>query len=58
VEVVIDESGSVATANVVDGHPLLRQVSLEAALQWKFRPTLLSGQPIKVTGVLIFNFRL
>jgi protein TonB len=42
----------------VEGHPLLRQAALEAAQQWKFRPTLLSGAPIKVTGVLIFNFKL
>ena len=58
IEVVIDEEGNVISATVVDGHPLLRQAALEAAQQWKFRPTLLSGQPIKVTGILIFNFKL
>jgi TonB family protein len=58
VEVVIDESGNVIQATVVDGHPSLRQSALDAAKQWKFRPILLSGQPIKVVGVLIFNFRL
>jgi protein TonB len=58
VEVVIDEDGNVLSASVISGHPLLRQAAVEAAQQWKFRPTLLSGQPIKVTGVLIFNFRL
>jgi protein TonB len=58
VEVVIDENGSVISATVVQGHPLLQQAALEAAWQWKFRPTRLSGVPIKVTGVLIFNFRL
>jgi protein TonB len=58
VEVVIDESGHVISANIVEGHPLLRQAALEAAAQWKFRPTLLSGVPIKVTGILVFNFRL
>jgi len=58
VEVVIDEEGNVISAQVIEGHPLLRQAALEAAWQWKFRPTLLSGEPIKVTGVLIFNFKL
>jgi protein TonB len=58
IEVVIDESGNVISTTIVEGHPLLRQAALEAAQQWKFRPTLLSGAPIKVTGVLIFNFKL
>ncbi len=58
VEVLIDESGNVLSATVVQGHPLLQQATLEAARQWKFRPTLLSGVPIKVTGILVFNFRL
>jgi protein TonB len=58
VEVIIDEDGSVISAQVVDGHALLRQAAADAALQWKFRPTLLSGQPIKVTGILIFKFTL
>jgi protein TonB len=58
VEVVIDETGNVISAAVVQGHPLLTQAALDAAGQWKFRPTLLSQQAIKVTGVLIFNFRL
>jgi protein TonB len=58
IEVVIDVDGSVIQATMIDGHPLLRQSALEAAQHWKFRPTLLSGEPIKVTGILIFNFTL
>jgi protein TonB len=58
IEVVIDERGNVISATVVQGHPFLSQAALDAAWQWKFRPTLLNGEPIKVTGVLIFNFRL
>lgn len=58
IEVVIDEHGNVLSAVVVQGHPLLQQAALDAARQWKFRPTRLNSEPIKVTGVLIFNFRL
>jgi protein TonB len=58
VNVVVDEQGNVIAAEVVSGHPLLREAALRAASQWKFRPTLVSGQPVKVTGVLTFIFQL
>jgi periplasmic protein TonB len=51
VQVTIDESGNVISANAVSGHPLLKQVSEAAARSAKFKPTLLSDQPVKVTGL-------
>ena len=56
VQVLIDEGGSVVSANAVSGHPLLRQAAEQAALGAKFKPTLLSGQPVKVSGVIVYNF--
>lgn len=56
VQVLVDESGNVVTANAISGHPLLRAAAVAAARQAKFSPTKLSGQPVKVTGVLIYNF--
>ncbi len=56
VQVLIDENGSVVSANAVSGHPLLRQAAESAARSAKFRPTLLSGQPVKVNGVIVYNF--
>lgn len=58
VEVVIDVNGNVASARAVSGNPLLRKAATEAAMQWKFRPTLLNGRPTQITGVLSFNFQL
>lgn len=58
VAVEIDEEGDVTSASVVGGHPLLRQAALDAARKWKFKPTMLSGVPVKVSGVLTFNFTL
>ncbi|HYJ87692.1 MAG TPA: energy transducer TonB [Pyrinomonadaceae bacterium] len=56
IQVTVDETGSVSEAKAVSGHPLLQPVSVNAALQAKFAPTSLMGEPVKVTGVLIFNF--
>jgi TonB family protein len=56
VQVTIGENGSVISASAVSGHPLLRPAAEAAARQSKFSPTLLSGQPVKVTGVIVYNF--
>ncbi len=56
VQVTISESGSVVSANAVSGHPLLRQAAEQAARGARFAPTLLSGQPVSVTGVIVYNF--
>lgn len=56
VQVLIDESGNVVSASAVSGHPLLRQAAVAAARSAKFKPTLLSGQPVKVNGVIVYNF--
>ncbi len=56
VQVLIDENGNVISANAVSGHPLLRAAAVAAAHASKFTPTKLSGQPVKVNGVIIYNF--
>ncbi|HEV7701750.1 MAG TPA: energy transducer TonB [Pyrinomonadaceae bacterium] len=56
VQVTISESGSVISASAVSGHPLLRAAAESAARGAHFSPTLLSGQPVKVTGVITYNF--
>lgn len=56
VQVLIDEQGNVSAAHVVDGHPLLHSVCVAAARQARFSPTLLEGEPVKVTGVIKYNF--
>ena len=56
VKVLIDETGNVISAEAVSGHPLLRAASVDAASVAKFTPTRLSGQPVKVSGVITYNF--
>jgi TonB family protein len=56
VQVLIDEDGNVISAHAVSGHPLLQAASVAAAREAKFSPTKLAGQPVKVTGVIQYNF--
>jgi TonB family protein len=56
VQVTVDESGKVISATAVSGHPLLQAAAVAAARQAKFAPTKLDGSPVKVTGVLTYNF--
>lgn len=56
IQVLIDEEGRVISAKPVSGHPLLRAAATGAARSAKFRPTLLSNQPVKVTGVIVYKF--
>lgn len=56
VQVLIDENGNVVAAHATSGHPLLQAAAVSAARSSKFTPTKLSGQPVKVNGVIIYNF--
>lgn len=58
VQVLIDESGRVISARALGGNPLLIPEAQKAALQARFAPTLLSNQPVKVSGIITYNFQL
>ncbi len=56
VEVVIDASGKVIGARAVSGPDMLRDAAERAAKQAKFTPALLSGQPVRVSGIINYKF--
>ena len=56
VQILIDETGNVSSAEAVEGPSTLRAAAVAAALQSRFTPTRLMGQPIKVAGVIVYNF--
>lgn len=56
VQVTVDESGIVIDAKAVSGHPLLVQGAVNAAILARFSPTTLMGEPVKVMGVIVYNF--
>lgn len=57
VAIVISKSGSVMSASATSGHPLLRPAAVAAARGARFAPTLLSGQAVEVSGVIVYNFQ-
>ena len=56
VRIVFDETGKVIWARAISGHPELRQAAEDAAWRTKFSPTVLSGEAVKTSGILIYNF--
>ena len=56
VEVMVAPDGHVEAVRGVSGHPMLMAAALEAARGWRFEPTLLNGTPVRVSGVIVFNF--
>ena len=41
---------------VVSGHPLLVQAALDAVKQWRYKPTLLNGDPVEVDTTITVTF--
>jgi TonB family protein len=56
VRVVVDETGKVISAEIEDGRIELRRAAVEAARKARFKPTLIDGQPVKVTGLISYLF--
>jgi TonB family protein len=56
VEVVVDENGKVVSARALSGPGMLRDAAIKAASLARFSPTKLSGLPVKVTGMINYNF--
>lgn len=56
VQVTINEEGRVVRACAVHGHQLFWNVTERAAYAAQFAPTKLSGKPVRVTGVITYNF--
>jgi protein TonB len=55
---IISKEGNIGNLTLVRGHPLLVAAAREAVLQWKYRPTLLNGQPVEVVTDITVNFTL
>jgi len=47
-EIIVDESGNVASVKLISGHPILAPAALAAIRKWKYKPFEVDGRPAKV----------
>lgn len=57
-QATIGTDGTVGNIRVISGPELLRQASIEAVRQWRYRPYLFDGQAVPVTTTVALNFSL
>lgn len=55
---VIGRDGRIENLRLVSGHPLLAKAALDAVQQWRYRPTVLNGQPVEVETQITVKFTL
>jgi TonB family protein len=56
VQVLVDESGKVISAVAMFGPESLRKAAVDAAKLARFKPTVVDGVAVKVSGVLTYDF--
>jgi periplasmic protein TonB len=55
---IIAKNGSVEQLEVISGHPLLVRAAMDAVQQWRYKPTLLNGDPVEVDTTIDVIFSL
>jgi len=55
---IISRDGRITSLEVLSGHPLLVEAALDAVRQWRYRPTMLNGEPVEVETSITVNFRI
>ena len=54
----ISKQGTIEDLRVISGNPMLTGPALEAVKQWKYKPYLLSGEPVEVDTTITVHFTL
>ena len=45
---IIATDGTIQSLHIVSGDPLFYQSAMEAVSQWRYRPTVLNGEPVEI----------
>ncbi len=56
VKVLVDKSGNVVSAIPIFGPQVLQEAAIKAAMRAKFKPTLVAGTAVMVSGILTYDF--
>lgn len=57
-EAIISKAGTIEHLQVLSGHPMLIPSALDAVRQWRYRPTILNGEPVEVVTTIEVHFTL
>ena len=55
---IISTQGTIESLQVIDGHAMLVSAAVDAVKQWRYKPYMLSGQPVEVETTVFVNFHL
>jgi periplasmic protein TonB len=55
---IIGRDGAIQNLQLMSGHPLLVPAATEAVKRWRYKPTLLNGEPVEVVTQIDVNFTL
>jgi protein TonB len=58
IQAIIERDGTIGHLKVLSGSPLLINAALDAVKQWRYKPTLLNGEPVEVVTEIDVNFAL
>ena len=56
VKVIVDVDGTISAAVAISGHPLLQAAAVGAARKARFTPWKYKGEPVKIIGIIQYNF--
>jgi protein TonB len=56
VTAIISKDGRITQLQLVEGHPLLVEAALTAIRQWRYKPAMLTGEPVEVVTRIEVNF--
>jgi TonB family protein len=57
-QAVIAKDGSVQNVTVIDGDPLLAKSAANALKKWRYKPTMVNGEPVDVQTTIAIVFAL
>ena len=57
-DATVSENGQLENVKVISGHALLAQAAIDAVRQWRYRPYLLNGKPVRMQTKITVNFKM